>query len=556
MTTNDPKTPESRQQLLNLLSAWCDETISDDEIRELNDLLRGDDGAQRIYACFMAVHNTLENLGPADASARLIPFPSPAQTKPARRPVWRVALEIAAVFVALGLAGWMIAGKRDSGDDPGMMTSIDITQIQSQPVETIAPGKAETGFAILTHTLAAEWADGARPLSSGAILGQGRVQLASGLAHLQFYNGVKVVLQGPAEFEILSMDESFCWQGRIHTTVPPHAQGFLVYTPTGELIDHGTKYGLFVGPDGSSEVHVFEGEVEFRDPHQETVAQLTPGHAARIDEFGRRIPLLADDEMFVTDEEVREWHAIEMERQFATWYQKSQHWRTDARLLTYYDFDAQDYLTGTIPALSSDPYTDGQEGIVIGTRLAQGRWPSKTGLEFMRSSDRVRVRIPGYHDALTMAAWVRIDRLEPRPHGLLLSDGFDHGAVHWQLDGQHGRLTLETRLNDNEIAAYDSPDGLIDEQLLGQWVHVACVYDRLRGYVAHYLNGSEVSREPITVDVRLRAGVAEIGNWGLPLTGDKHPIRNFIGVIDEFAVFGGVLQPEEIAELANDGESS
>lgn len=562
-----PPTEEPRQ-LPDLIAAWRDGRISDDEMRDLNEQLRGDEEAQRTFARFVAVENALEDLGPDAMPAKLIPFPNPSgamRKKPSRRRVLWHSLEVAALLTVLCLAGWLLMQKRSAApeianEEPATPESpvglANLADWKVKPVETIEPERAEAGFAILTHTLNAEWAEGARELRSGAILGKGRVQLASGLAHLQYYNGVSVVLEGPVDFEILSMDESFCWQGKIHTTVPLHAFGFIVHTPTGDLVDLGTVFGLVVGPDGGSEVHVFEGEVEFRNPNQETVANLTPGQAAKIGEFGRRIPLLADEDAFVSSTELREIHALVMDSQLTAWYSKSQRWRGHKQLLAYYDFDSPDYLDGVIPAFSSDPYADGLDGRIIGARLAQGRWAGKLGLEFMRSSDRIRVRIPGYHDELTLSAWVRIDRLEDRDLSLFMSDGFDHGAVHWVIDGKDGRVVLRTRRNEGEDAEYATPAGAIDKQLLGQWVHLACVYDRLRGTMSHFLNGHEIGRNSVDLDVRLRFGIGEIGNWGLPPRGERVQVRNFLGVMDEFTIFDEAMKAEEIEELAAGGESS
>ncbi|MFT5469902.1 MAG: hypothetical protein ACI8UO_005025 [Verrucomicrobiales bacterium] len=552
------------EQLLELIAAWRDQRITDDEMRELNERLRGDEDAQRVFARFVSLDNALEGLGPDAMGARLIPFPSQVETpRPSRRRVlWR-SLELAALLTVLGLAGWLLLSRsgdgpkiaEESAESPVMPMDLEnLADYKVKPVETIEPERAEAGFAILTHTIEAEWAEGGRELRSGAILGRGRVQLASGFVHLQYYNGVSVTLEGPVDFEILSMDESFCWQGKIHATVPVQAFGFIVHTPTGELVDLGTVFGLIVGLDGSSEVHVFDGEVEFRNPREETVANLTPGDAARIGEFGRRIPLLADEDLFVSSRELREIHSFVMESQLSTWYQKSQRWRGDKRLLAYYDFDAQDYLDGLVPAFSSDPYASGLDGRIIGARLAQGRWTGKVGLEFMRSSDRVRVRIPGNHDELTMSTWVRIDRLEARDLSLFMSDEFDHGAVHWVLDGEDGRVVLRTRRNEGEVAEYASPAGIIDKQLLGQWAHLACVYDRIGGTATHYLNGVEIGHQPLELDVRLRFGIGEIGNWGLPPRGERVQVRNFLGVMDEFVLFQKAFDAEEIAELASTGE--
>ncbi len=537
------RTEDTEQELRSLIGAWCEDTITDEEVRRLNWILLGNEVAQQLFAELTSLNAILEQLGPETAAGNVVPIgldQEPPKTKKTFR--WNYQptfFELAALLIAMAALCWAIL-------DQGPTTDELVESSENQETE------ADGGYALLTHSIAAKWAEGADPVRPGSIVGKGNLKLESGWLHLQFYNGVKVVLEGPADFEILSMEESFCWQGRVHASVPPHAQGFVVHTPTGELVDHGTDFGVEVNSDGSSEIHVFDGEVVFRNPHQETVAQLTPGNAAHIDEFGRPLPLLADPDAFASNTEIMQWHSDEMARQLARWYHTSVRWRDDARVLAFYDFDTQDFLTGVLPATTKNPWAAGQDGVIIGAESTDGRWPGKGALEFSRPADRVRVRIPGYHDALTLSAWVRIDQIDHRPHGLLVSDGFDHGALHWQFHGGTGELMLSTRREENERADYRSPS-VINASHLGEWVHLACVYDRIGGFVAHYFNGLEVSREALDVDVRLRAGIAEIANWGAPSDSDHHPVRNFIGVIDEFAVYGDVLQPEEIASIFETG---
>ena len=50
--------------------------------------------------------------------------------------------------------------------------------------------------------------------------------------------------------------------GLLTATVPPGAEGFRVDTPTAQVVDLGTAFGIEQRTDGTSKVSVFDGEVE------------------------------------------------------------------------------------------------------------------------------------------------------------------------------------------------------------------------------------------------------------------------------------------------------
>jgi hypothetical protein len=146
----------------------------------------------------------------------------------------------------------------------------------------------------------------------------------------------------------------------------------------------------------------------------------------------------------------------------------------------------------------------------------------------------------------------------------MLTDGFDVGEVHWQIL-RSGQLRLGVcHLPKPEMLGgimrrgfnYDSPV-VWDLSRIGQWIHVAVVVDNPSGFVTHFADGRELSREPLHIAVKLRVGDAQIGNWRPYLNRSYEspvPIRNFNGRMDEFMIAGQALTNEDIRNLYQKGK--
>lgn len=117
------------------------------------------------------------------------------------------------------------------------------------------------GLATLTHVIDAKW-QAEVPLVAGDQLGKGRILLLSGVARLDFANGVRVSLEGPADFELIAAGETRLHSGNLAAHVPPEGIGFLVHTEQAEVVDLGTTFGISIDANGKTEVAVFEGKVE------------------------------------------------------------------------------------------------------------------------------------------------------------------------------------------------------------------------------------------------------------------------------------------------------
>lgn len=106
------------------------------------------------------------------------------------------------------------------------------------------------------------WSEGVKPLGFGERIRQGQtLELEGGVVELLLASGAKVTIEGPAHFEATSALETTLTRGKIAAAAPRVARGYTVLTPTAELVDIGTQFGVLVEESGDSEVHVFDGDV-------------------------------------------------------------------------------------------------------------------------------------------------------------------------------------------------------------------------------------------------------------------------------------------------------
>lgn len=106
------------------------------------------------------------------------------------------------------------------------------------------------------------------------------LKLASGSVTLSLANIGNVVVEGPAEFELLGHKRARLTYGRIKMRVTEESgRGFVIETPGGEVVDLGTEFGLDVDRGGKTSLAVFEGMVDLRMP------TAKPGDAERVEHF-------------------------------------------------------------------------------------------------------------------------------------------------------------------------------------------------------------------------------------------------------------------------------
>ena len=157
----------------------------------------------------------------------------------------------------------------------------------------VAP-RAESSGARLVAAVDVDWQGNSRTeapntsLLPGAALSLGDFALAEGTIELEFGDGARVSIQGPAKFELRNGGHIHLESGNLVARIPEEALGFVVTTPEAEVVDLGTEFGLSVGEDGRTDIHVLDGLVEVlpvRGDGEEGI-QISEGDARRLDHQG------------------------------------------------------------------------------------------------------------------------------------------------------------------------------------------------------------------------------------------------------------------------------
>jgi hypothetical protein len=211
-----------------------------------------------------------------------------------RRPViWSIAGCAAGFVVYVALISW---GMLDRGRN---VVATSGTHVENQKSEIRNQQSEAAPVATIRDSVDAQWSRSTNKLeisNQKAEIAAGEpLAIDSGLVELQLKQGVTLVIEGPARWEIDGNNEATLKQGKLVAKVPQQAIGFTLETPTAKIVDLGTEFGVSVGEAGRTELHVLSGEVEASSlgAAAQPVTRLQQGQACYI-ATGRPIEMVGN----------------------------------------------------------------------------------------------------------------------------------------------------------------------------------------------------------------------------------------------------------------------
>jgi ferric-dicitrate binding protein FerR (iron transport regulator) len=528
-----------------LINLYLDGLASRAEVLRLNELLRSDANARRVFTEHLNLDSALAEIAagmPGKRAALEDIVVLNRQAILSNAFAYGVLAVAATLFISVGLWWWQFADPQ-TNQYARQLAGADRALSGNQQ------NQSESGMLSSEHGSPAMLIDEAAPLFSfergpdGKLFEPGIYELISGVAHLRFASGAEMILNGPAQLEIIDSMHARMEYGKVRVIAPPSAKGFTVSTPSAEYIDIGTEFGLDVDrDDGASNLFVFDGQVNVaRSDSKEVVKEVIEGDSSRY--FKGVIAGPSPD--FVSAE-----FPTPNEIGFVRWQDHVQDLLEDESLIGFYPFRQSSDSSLLVNQASKQESTDSLlDGKIVGARWVSGRWPGKDSLLFDGDREYVQLDIPGNYSELTIAAWLKIDRLDYEMNAIINSDRAEKGDVHFQITRQ--------AIAKGAVQGWDTTDTFIGPPLkLGQWVHVVMVISVTDKYRKVFANGQLVRDAVMKGDSTISPGSCRLGNW-LPAIGHHEKrVRAFRGKIDELAIWKRSLNESEIRALVESGRPS
>jgi hypothetical protein len=259
------------RELLDLLDALREQTITHDRQQRLHGLIAGDVKALRLYNEYMFLASALRwshavSTNSPQPHATKTPIVSLLGTLARGIPGGTFTVGVLIVLVVVA-AFWGLA--------------LQLFNPRDQSLAVVAT---------IRDSVDVRWSSKmTSPIDHSAIEKGQRLDLTSGQIELQLTNGVQLVVDGPAQWTVYDPNQVSLQLGKLVAKVPSSATGFTIKTAHANIVDLGTEFSVLVDSNGAAEVLVLDGKVAIRPNEQDRQTKsfdeqlLTAGMARKIE---------------------------------------------------------------------------------------------------------------------------------------------------------------------------------------------------------------------------------------------------------------------------------
>ncbi len=275
------------EELLSLLSVYCDAAIDDRAGARLETLLCGSDEARSVYVEYLHLHQALRTTQEgADWPSAQFPV-SHSTTAPAAAapPVAGLPTLLQAIRMLPGgeFTVGMLVLLAVAGAIWGVM-HLARGNHQAAEGRTLAANSdrsASLSVGSLASDDTARWSQKSSIPADAAVRIGRRYELAAGWVNIELTRGTRVAVEGPAVWQFFSDQRLQLTSGKLVAHVPRAGIGFTVVTPTAEVVDLGTEFGVEVDSQGATDLHVIRGRVELKSTAPSASSAQAAAPAAR-----------------------------------------------------------------------------------------------------------------------------------------------------------------------------------------------------------------------------------------------------------------------------------
>lgn len=384
----------------------------------------------------------------------------------------------------------------------------------------------------------------------GSRLSAGRLKLIRGIAQVMFDKGAVVVLEGPAELELVDSGACRLISGSISADILPDARGFSVDVGDFKVVESDARFGMRRSTSAVTEVHVFGGElnlVGYHAPYSDH--RLAQGQALRFNPNDTVTGIASDPSSFVTQQELSRRRQIKEQLAHARWTAYSRRWLADPSVVLRYDFSPSSDGSA-VNAVDSNRHAAkfGQ----LSPRWIEGRWSDKPSMLFDGRTDVLVVedhsdlRIDG---SMSLAVWFKERAHSWGPWNRLVGKGLGADRNYGLWIGMHGRLIWQVCPDEDPKSQEDWDKFSLEAGKLptGKWHLVVGIVDERELRV--YVNGELRASGPAPQDIAMSSAPLTIGFYDDVANHNGY----FCGEIDELILLNRAMTDAEVVEMYEAG---